>query len=68
MFEVVRKYENVELEVYRNTPFEFVATAQSEPCVKMATTTLIQPKGSWIIVEATQHAAPVSPRPSVGLR
>jgi hypothetical protein len=59
MREIQRKYEeNLEFEVYRNTPFQFVATAESEPRMNIATTTVTRPKGSWIIVEATQHSIP----------
>jgi hypothetical protein len=70
MPESVRKYnENVELEIYRNTPFEFIATAESGPSVKVATTTVTRPKGSWLIVDATQHSIPASPKsPAFGLK
>jgi hypothetical protein len=65
MSEDLRKYdENVEYEVYRNTPFEYVATAVSEPSMNVVTTVVTRPKGSWIITEATHVPPSVSSKRS----
>jgi hypothetical protein len=56
MPEVIRTKENVELEVYRNTPFEFDATAETAGLrVNVVTTTVTRPEGSWVLVEPSGH-------------
>jgi len=56
MPEVIRPKENVELELYRNTPFEFDATAENAGLrVNVVTTTVTRPKGSWVLVEPSSH-------------
>jgi hypothetical protein len=63
MFEPIRKYdENVEFKLYRNTPFEFDATASSGSRVTVVTTTVTRPQGSWFVIEAPLQAIPLLPK------
>ena len=63
MPELVKKYgEKVDFDIYRNTPFEFDATAESGARVEVATTTMTQPMGSWVITAVPYPPATVLPK------
>jgi hypothetical protein len=60
--EITKKDELVELELHRNTPFEFDATAESGSRVAVVTTTVTRPQGSWQIVQAAYRVTPFMPK------
>jgi hypothetical protein len=63
MSEEIRKNDEIlELELHRNTPFEFDATADSRSRVTVVTTTVTKPQGSWQIVQAAQRITPFMPK------
>lgn len=63
MAESIKKHiESVEFEIYRSSPYEFDATAESGQRISVATVTVSRPQGSWMQVETTQHPSPSLPK------
>jgi hypothetical protein len=50
-----KKLEHAEFEIHRNTPFEFISTAEPLPSLSVTVVTVNQPKGSWVTVAAKKN-------------